>query len=227
MLFDFRERRVVGGDPRRLRDSGRDPAADRSRRGRAARQRARGGGGRHRICAVGTPVFTGGADTQCALLGAGAVEAGDVAAILGTTTPMQAVVGEPLLDPAGNLWAGCHVVPDRWVIESNAGSTGDAYLWLLDLLVPGWRGPPCARRGARRGGVGRGGTSRSSGRGSSTSPSSARTSPGGPLLPLPDPPAAAECRRAVARLPRRASATRCAPTWRRSSGRRGPRRRRT
>lgn len=83
----------------------------------------------------GTPVFAGGADTQCALLGAGAVDAGDTAAILGTTTPVQAVVAAPLLDPGGNLWAGCHVVPDRWVIESNGGSTGDAYLWLLDLLV--------------------------------------------------------------------------------------------
>jgi len=85
---------------------------------------------------AGTPVFTGGADTQCALLGAGAVEAGDVAIVMGTTTPIQAVVDQPLLDPQANLWAGCHVLPDRWVIESNLGSTGDAYLWLLDLLVP-------------------------------------------------------------------------------------------
>ena len=84
---------------------------------------------------AGTPVFAGGADTQCALLGAGAVEPDDVAVILGTTTPIQAVVAQPLLDPAANLWAGCHVVPGRWVIESNAGSTGDAYHWLLDLLV--------------------------------------------------------------------------------------------
>ncbi len=84
----------------------------------------------------GTPVFTGGADTQCALLGAGAVEAGDAAVIFGTTAPIQAVVDQPVLDPAGNLWAGCHVTPERWVIESNLGSTGDAYLWLLDLLVP-------------------------------------------------------------------------------------------
>ncbi|HSP99553.1 MAG TPA: FGGY family carbohydrate kinase [Candidatus Dormibacteraeota bacterium] len=84
---------------------------------------------------AGTPVFAGGADTQCALLGAGAVDVGDTAVILGTTTPVQAVVGEPLLDPVGNLWAGCHVVPERWVIESNGGSTGDAYLWLLELLV--------------------------------------------------------------------------------------------
>jgi autoinducer 2 (AI-2) kinase len=85
---------------------------------------------------AGTPVFAGGADTQCALLGAGAVEIGDTAVILGTTTPVQAVVGEPVLDPAGSLWAGCHVVSDRWVIESNAGSTGDAYEWLLGLLMP-------------------------------------------------------------------------------------------
>jgi autoinducer 2 (AI-2) kinase len=85
--------------------------------------------------APGTPVFAGGADTQCALLGAGAVDAGDLAVILGTTAPVQAVVGQPMLDPAANLWAGCHVVPERWVVESNAGSTGDAYLWLLELLV--------------------------------------------------------------------------------------------
>lgn len=84
----------------------------------------------------GTPVFAGGADTQCALLGAGAVEVGDTAAILGTTTPVQAVVGAPVLDPAASLWAGCHVVADRWVLESNAGSTGDAFEWLLGLLVP-------------------------------------------------------------------------------------------
>jgi autoinducer 2 (AI-2) kinase len=86
--------------------------------------------------AAGTPVFIGGADTQCSLLGAGAVEPGDTAVILGTTSPIQTVVAQPTLDPASNLWAGCHVVPDRWVLESNVGSSGDAYEWLLDLLVP-------------------------------------------------------------------------------------------
>ena len=85
--------------------------------------------------AAGTPVFAGGADTQCALLGTGAVQAGDTAVILGTTTPIQSVVARPTLDPAANLWAGCHVLPDRWVIEANVGGTGDAYEWLLDLLV--------------------------------------------------------------------------------------------
>jgi autoinducer 2 (AI-2) kinase len=85
--------------------------------------------------AAGTPVFAGGADTQCSLLGAGAVEPGDTAVILGTTSPVQTVVAKPTLDPASNLWAGCHVVPNRWVLESNVGPCGDAYHWLLDLLV--------------------------------------------------------------------------------------------
>ncbi len=86
--------------------------------------------------AAGTPVFVGGADTQCSLLGCGAVQPGDTAVILGTTTPIQTVVGQPTLDPASNLWAGCHVVPDRWVIEANVGGGGDGYQWLIDLLVP-------------------------------------------------------------------------------------------
>jgi len=85
----------------------------------------------------GTPVFVGGADTQCSLLGAGAIEPDAIGATLGTTTPVQTVVREPLFDPDATLWVGCHVVPDRWVLESNAGDTGDAYLWLLDLLSGG------------------------------------------------------------------------------------------
>jgi len=86
---------------------------------------------------AGTPVFAGGADTQCSLLGAGVLEPGSTAATLGTTTPLQTVLDGALFDPASSLWAGCHVVPDRWVIESNAGDTGDAYIWLLDLVTGG------------------------------------------------------------------------------------------
>src|SRR5262249_8468118 len=42
-----------------------------------------------------------------------------------------------ILDPAGNLWTSCHVVPGRWVLESNGGDTGSTYRWLLDLLFGG------------------------------------------------------------------------------------------
>jgi autoinducer 2 (AI-2) kinase len=87
--------------------------------------------------AAGTSVFVGGADTQCALLGAGAHHPGDVGIVLGTTTPLQLVVDRPVLDAAANLWAGSHVVAERWVIEANVGSTGDAYRWLLDLCLHG------------------------------------------------------------------------------------------
>ncbi len=82
-----------------------------------------------------TALHLGGADTQCGLLGVGAFDPGHAAVTLGTTSPVQAVFAEPRLDPAENLWAGCHVVPDRWVLESNCGSTGDAYEWLLDLTM--------------------------------------------------------------------------------------------
>jgi sugar (pentulose or hexulose) kinase len=79
-------------------------------------------------------VFVGGADTQCSLLGAGVIDPEATGATLGTTTPVQTVVDSAVFDPQSNLWAGCHVVPNRWVLESNAGDTGDAYLWLLDLI---------------------------------------------------------------------------------------------
>jgi autoinducer-2 kinase len=81
----------------------------------------------------GTPVFVGGADTESALLGSGVYEPGATGAVLGTTTPVQMVTDRPIIDPAGRLWTSCHVVPDRWVLESNAGDTGDAYRWLLEL----------------------------------------------------------------------------------------------
>jgi len=85
----------------------------------------------------GTPVFVGGADTQCSLLGSGCLDEGEVGVPLGTTTPLQLVAAQPLLDPRAQLWAGCHVVENRWVLESNAGDTGDAYAWLMQLLAAG------------------------------------------------------------------------------------------
>jgi autoinducer 2 (AI-2) kinase len=83
----------------------------------------------------GTPVFVGGADTEMALLGSGIVEPGALGVVMGTTMPLQLVTERPVLDPAGSLWTSPFVLPDRWVLESNAGDTGGAYRWLLELLV--------------------------------------------------------------------------------------------
>jgi L-ribulose-5-phosphate 4-epimerase len=84
----------------------------------------------------GIPVAVGGADTQCGLLGAGAVAAGQMGAIAGTTTPMQYVIDRPLIDPEGHVWTGCHVAPGLWVMESNAGGMGEALAWLAGMLYP-------------------------------------------------------------------------------------------
>ena len=84
-----------------------------------------------------TPVFAGAADTQSALVGSGVHEPGQTGAVLGTTSPVQMVTERPILDPDGTLWTSTHVVPGRWVLESNAGDTGGAYRWLLDLAFGG------------------------------------------------------------------------------------------
>ena len=82
----------------------------------------------------GTPVFAGGADTQCALLGSGVVAADEAGAVLGTTGPVQRVLESPVFDDARHLWVGAHVIPGRWILESNAGDLGKAYLWMLQLF---------------------------------------------------------------------------------------------
>lgn len=84
--------------------------------------------------AAGTPVFAGGADTQCALLGTGVLQAGHAGAVLGTTTPVMRVEGEHRVDEENKLWTGCHVLPTLWTMESNAGDTGIAFEWLLGIL---------------------------------------------------------------------------------------------
>jgi autoinducer 2 (AI-2) kinase len=83
---------------------------------------------------AGTPVFAGGGDTQCALLGSAVVDVGEGGAVLGTTTPVMVAVDKPEFDLTGRLWTGCHVLADRWTIESNAGDTGIAYEWLVETL---------------------------------------------------------------------------------------------
>jgi autoinducer 2 (AI-2) kinase len=81
-------------------------------------------------------VAMGGADTQCALLGAGAVAAGDACAVVGTTAPLQAVFASDVRDAAGGLWSGRHVVPERFVLESNAGAMGESLEWIARVLNP-------------------------------------------------------------------------------------------
>jgi autoinducer 2 (AI-2) kinase len=85
---------------------------------------------------AGTPVAVGGADTQCALLGMGALAVGSTGAVCGTTLPLQRVVSEARGDAAGALWLEPHVLPHHFVLESNAGPTGECLDWLGAALYP-------------------------------------------------------------------------------------------
>jgi len=85
---------------------------------------------------AGTPVAVGGGDTQSGLLGSGAASPGQMAAVAGTTTPVQLVVDRPIIDPEARLWTGQHIVPGMWVLESNAGATGRMLDMLAEVLYP-------------------------------------------------------------------------------------------
>ena len=88
----------------------------------------------------GTEVVIAGADTQCGLLGMGVHREGEVGIVAGWSVPVQMVTGEPKFSDGASTWAGCYLVPDRWVAESSAGDLGNAYSWLVNLLCGGARG---------------------------------------------------------------------------------------
>jgi autoinducer 2 (AI-2) kinase len=85
---------------------------------------------------VGIPIVVGGADTQCGLLGAGAVSPGEIAIVAGTTAPVQGVLGTAFVDGEARVWTGRHVVEEQWVLESNAGPVGDCLDWMGRILHP-------------------------------------------------------------------------------------------
>jgi autoinducer-2 kinase len=85
----------------------------------------------------GTPVVTGGADTQCALLGTGSIKEGQVTTVLGTYAPSQMVVSRPIIDPKHRAWSGSHVVDGCWVVESTAMEAGQAFRWVRDVFYDG------------------------------------------------------------------------------------------
>ena len=84
---------------------------------------------------AGTPVVVGGPDTQCGLIGTGAINEGDTTAVAGTTTPIQTVLSRPIFDEKWRTWTSCHAVPGMWVLESNAGLTGWIYRWFRDEFM--------------------------------------------------------------------------------------------
>ena len=92
----------------------------------------------------GIPVVTGGGDTQCALLGAGVVDSGQMGIIAGSTMPLQWVLEREFIDPEARLWTSHHVVQGRWTLESNGGPSGDMIDWLAGVIYSGLGDPAAA-----------------------------------------------------------------------------------
>jgi autoinducer 2 (AI-2) kinase len=86
---------------------------------------------------VGTPVAASGADTQCGLLGMGVTQERQAGIVAGWSVPLQMVTLSPTLSLFDGTWAGCHLMPDRWVLESSAGDAGNSYRWLADTFWGG------------------------------------------------------------------------------------------
>jgi autoinducer-2 kinase len=82
----------------------------------------------------GTPVHIGGGDTQFCSLGVGAMGAGCVAIVGGSTTPIQMTTDAPLRDPLRFPWISTHLAPNLWAAETNAGHTGMIYKWFRDTF---------------------------------------------------------------------------------------------
>ncbi len=85
---------------------------------------------------AGTPIAVGGGDTQCALLGMGVMSHGQWGIIAGTTTPVQMLSQELLLDIEMRLWSGMYLLPGLYVLESNLGQTGGSLELFAQVLYP-------------------------------------------------------------------------------------------
>jgi len=64
----------------------------------------------------------------------GIKDKGQVGILGGWSGAIQMVTTRPIIDSKGRLWSGCHALPRRWVLESNAQESGGAYRWLKGLL---------------------------------------------------------------------------------------------
>ncbi len=86
------------------------------------------------VALAGLPVVLAGADTQCALVGMSALAPGDAGVVAGWSAPVQLVTASAVFDCERRTWTGLHVLPERWILESNASETGRAWEWLCGLL---------------------------------------------------------------------------------------------
>ncbi len=83
-----------------------------------------------------TPVIMGGGDTQCAILGMGLMQPGELGCVAGTTSPLQQLIDQPIFDTQMRTWTNCQLLPGLWSVESNAIATGLSFRWMSRFFGP-------------------------------------------------------------------------------------------
>lgn len=82
---------------------------------------------------AGTPVVAGGLDAACAALGIGAIYHGDTQEQGGQAGGMGICMSEYL--PKRELISGCHVIPDKWLLQGGTVGGGNALRWLKEIML--------------------------------------------------------------------------------------------
>ncbi len=83
---------------------------------------------------AGIPLIVGGGDQQCAALGIGALDPGEVALSLGTAAVLSCPVGEPGAGAAGRFFCTAHILPGRWVLEGIHNAFAASIQWAVSAL---------------------------------------------------------------------------------------------
>lgn len=80
----------------------------------------------------GIPVVAGGLDAACCTLGAGVIMKGQTQEQGGQAGGMSIQVDSPIIHP--KLILGCHVVPDRWLLQGGSVGGGGTLKWFNQQL---------------------------------------------------------------------------------------------
>jgi sugar (pentulose or hexulose) kinase len=84
-----------------------------------------------------TQLVAGISDTQAAMLGCQSIELGSIGAVLGTTTPVQAISSKPYFDRNEKVWNGlftCKDLFNNYYLETSTGITGQLLKWAANLF---------------------------------------------------------------------------------------------
>ena len=84
---------------------------------------------------AGIPVAVSPPDSMAALLGAGAAAPGHTVVLAGSTMPVLGSAAQPAPDATRRTWTGRHPLGGRGVHESNAGTTGFGWAWVVERLL--------------------------------------------------------------------------------------------